>query len=101
MGGARRATRRCRGGLFDRDLRGALAPRPATARASVVAGRRGGGAVIELRDVNPVPRDRFEGWASSSDGAAARDRAELAGPLATPRRRRIPAVAVAAALAAA
>jgi hypothetical protein len=51
--------------------------------------------VIDLSDLNPVPH-RAEGWAISPEGLETRSRAELGGPAGPARRRRLPAVAVAA-----
>jgi hypothetical protein len=52
--------------------------------------------VIDLSDLNPVPRDRVDGWAVSPEGLDTRSRAELGDPARPARRRRLPAVAVAA-----
>jgi hypothetical protein len=55
--------------------------------------------VIDLRDANPVPRDRIEGWSLTPEGLAARGRAELGGPAGPlPHRRQWVSVSVAAAV---
>jgi hypothetical protein len=53
---------------------------------------------MELRDANPVPRDRIEGWSRSPEGIATRDRVQLDRPAGSHRRPAWVTAAVAAAL---